>query len=345
MKRAALALVVSVALVLALVPASVGAQPRQERDHTSTMNRLERFLAISETGNLVLDAPKGIVESIDGEVYRSLLAGLGQTNSMIDSGYLVANPDFTLTVTEKLLQDSSQQLAPNRQLVAEGNAVYSVEGAQTLSSSGGVDAIYYHWWGFDLYMSSETTHLIMLMLAAGATAAFIAAFICSVFPPIGQFVGAAIGIAGALVVLGAALLAYFNRHDTGVVVRYVILLGFCGIWSQGPSGNPSWGVIKGYVYYHDPPYGAFPLPGAEVTVAGTGITVFTGQDGCYEIYLEPGTYTLTATHNVFYPQSYHNVQVVNGEQTIRNFTLDPKYPGAPVPLAIPGESSVMEDRR
>ena len=112
-------LMVIVALTLVAQPALAAKQPdnplpgsKIEREYTRAITTLERYLSISETGNIVLNAPKRIVRSIDSEVYQSLLAGLEQTNSMIDSGYLVANPDFTLTVTEKYLEACNQYLEP-----------------------------------------------------------------------------------------------------------------------------------------------------------------------------------------------------------------------------------------
>ena len=78
-------LMVIVAMALVAQPALAAKQPdnpllgsRMEQEYTRATNKLERYLSISETGNIVLDAPKGIVNSIDSEVYQALLAGLEQ---------------------------------------------------------------------------------------------------------------------------------------------------------------------------------------------------------------------------------------------------------------------------
>ena len=234
MIKKVLMLVVCVAVVLALVPSYVGAASpsagagiAQEQEYTKAINKLERYLSISETGNIVLDAPTGIVNSIDSEVYQSLLAGLEQTNSMIDSGYLVCNPDFTLTVTEKYLESSSQYLEPNSQLVAEGNAVYLVEGIQTLSFSG-VNKVVWYWWGFYLYLDNATC----IKICAGlSVAALIALFIPD---PLASKIVA--------VVMGAfaATIAATNIYGRGVKIRFHYIPPFVwpriivptGIWSQ-----------------------------------------------------------------------------------------------------------------
>lgn len=231
-----LMLVVCVAVVAALVPSYVGAASpsevseydiaktgvgagiAQEQEYTEAINKLERFLSISETGNIVLNAPKGIVNSIDSEVYQSLLAGIEQTNSMIDSGYLVCNPDFTLTVTEKYLESSGQYLEPNSQLIAEGNAVYLVEGIQALSSSGGITAIYFYWWGLWIYLSDGACDAIVYALTTtGITASGLAAILAVGGITIPGAIAAI--IVGMLAGIGAATIDYVNRNNTGIKIR------------------------------------------------------------------------------------------------------------------------------
>lgn len=206
-------LMVIVAMTLVAQPALAAKQPdnplpgsKIEQEYTRAINTLERYLSISETGNIVLNAPKRVVNSIDSEVYQSLLAGLEQTNSMIDSGYLVANPDFTLTVTEKYLEASGQYLEPNSQLVAEGNAVI------LSSSSGGITATYSYWWGYWIYLSDATCDAISYALKMGVG---IAAIVGASFPP-----GAPIAIIlGALSGMAAATIDYVNRNNTGIKIR------------------------------------------------------------------------------------------------------------------------------
>jgi len=232
-----LMLVVCVAVVLALVPGYVGAASPSaragltlEQQYTQAIDKLQRYLSISETGNIVLDAPKGIVKSIDSEVYQSLLAGIESTNSMIDSGYLVCNPDFTLTVTEKYLESISQYLEPNSQLVAEGNAVYLVEGIQALSSSGdigiqalsssgGISAVYRYWWGTWTYLSDAACDdLVFAMRMGGGVSAVLIAFLGPAAPIAAIFAG--------VMLIGAQVLDYVNRNNTGIKIRQHYILPF-----------------------------------------------------------------------------------------------------------------------
>jgi hypothetical protein len=204
-----LMLVVCVAVVAALVPSYVGAASpsagaglAQEQQYNQAINKLERFLSISETGNIVLNAPKRIVNSIDSKVYQSLLAGIEQTNSMIDSGYLVCNPDFTLTVTEKYLESCGQYLEPNSQLVAEGNAV------TLLSSSGGVTKVVWHWWGFEFYLSSSYVKWIAAGLYVGS---IVAAFVPEPFA----------SKVAAVLIGGLGVLLTSLDNGNGVIIQFI----------------------------------------------------------------------------------------------------------------------------
>ncbi len=223
---------VIVAMALVAQPALAAKQPdnplpgsRIEREYTSAINKLERYLSISETGNIVLNAPKGVVKSINSEVHQSLLAGLEQTNSMIDSGYMVANPDFTLTVTEKYLEDCNQYLEPGQQLIAEGNAVYLVEGVQTLSYSG-VTKVVWHWWGFHLYLDNALCIRICAGLYFGSAIALIIPD-----PVVSKVV--CIALAGM-----ASTIMATNVYGRGVIIRFHYMppplppVVPTGIWSQ-----------------------------------------------------------------------------------------------------------------
>jgi len=99
------------------------------------------------------------------------------------------------------------------------------------------------------------------------------------------------------------------------------------------GGSPS--GVQGLVGGHCPPVGAIPLQGAKVEVHETGQQAFTNYYGCYEMVLAPGSYTLTASYPTFYGQTYHNVQVVQGQFTQLSYELEPMYPGFPFPLNDP----------
>jgi len=326
-------LVVIVALTLVAQPVLAAQQPdnplpgsKIEQEYTGAIDKLEPYLSISETGNIVLNAPKRIVDSIDSEVYQSLLAALKQTNSMIDSGYLVCNPDLTLSVTEKYLGACSQYLEPGTELVSEGNAVYLVkEGFQTLSSSGGIDAFYRYWWGCWIYLSDATCDEIVFQMGMGATETGLMAII---FSALGVTAPAAVvcAVVSLLLGLGATVIGQINVNNTGIKIRlhgYVIPT-YIGPQSIDPCG------VKGLV--GDAATG-YPLPYSTVTVKESGQVVGeveTDYYGQYAIILPPGTYEITASHIGFYDKTY-TVVVSEGAYTTRNFQLTQQSPG-PIPM-------------
>jgi hypothetical protein len=208
-----LMLMVIVAMALVAQPALAAKQPdnplpgsKIEQQYTQAIDKLQRYLSISETGNIVLNAPKGVVKSINSEVYQTLLAGLEQTNWMIDSGYVVCNPDFTLTYTEEYLEACSQYLEPGSELVAEGNAV-------VLSSpSAGINGFYSYWWGYWIYLSDATCDALVIAMEAGGG---ISTIIAGIFPP---SMPVTIIITGVLLV-GVAAIHAFNTNNTGIKIR------------------------------------------------------------------------------------------------------------------------------
>lgn len=91
--------------------------------------------------------------------------------------------------------------------------------------------------------------------------------------------------------------------------------------------------VMGYVRISTP-YGAIPLQGAKVEVAGD--YAYTNSSGYYEILLPPGSYTLTASYFTFYDKTY-TVAVYPNRLTRRDFVLEQEYPGMPYPLGVPGD--------
>lgn len=202
-------------ILLAVLAMALLAQPALAKptdDYDKATKRLEPFLSLTETGNIVLAPPKGVVNSIDPDVYLSILAGLEQTNLMIDQGYLTAGEDFTLVVTEAYLSSIAAQPA------SANTVVYA--------SYAGVTKIVWYWWGFKVYLS----HYQCVRLEAGLG---IAAAICAMIPePLASKVAAIImaSLVGTIMVT--------DIYDRGVIIRFHYLwivpgmIIYTGMWSQ-----------------------------------------------------------------------------------------------------------------
>ena len=87
---------IAIALISVPQPALAGGPPDIEHDYNVATYKLEPFLSHTETGNIVLEPPVGLVDTIDSGIYQSILSGLELTNQMIDDGYLVCEDDFSL---------------------------------------------------------------------------------------------------------------------------------------------------------------------------------------------------------------------------------------------------------
>jgi hypothetical protein len=326
MVKKLLALVVCLAIVTALAPSYVSAASPDsasrltaEQQFTQAIDKLQPYLSISETGNIVLGAPKGIVESIDSEVYESLLAGLAQTNSMIDDGYLVANPDFTVVVTEECRETCSQSLEPGSDVVAKDNVI-------TMSlTSGGITACYTYWWGCWVYLSDDLCDQLVLAMNIGAG---IGAIIAAVFPPSAPIAGV---IAGVLWI-GASLITYFNADDTGIEFGLFLYVTVFYIGAQtDPCGTLAVTIGDAATGY-PLPYSTFTVKDEETQEVLEGFEdVETDFYGRKAVALPPGTYTVTASHLTFQSVTHHNVVVSDGQSTTQYFLLPQESPG-PIPM-------------
>lgn len=108
-----------------------------------------------------------------------------------------------------------------------------VEGIQALSSSGGIDAVYYYWWGFYVYLSDDTCDALVLAMGGGIGIILI---LTAALGPIGLIAGIAAGI----LTIGASVISYYNRNNTGIKIRFHYIPPFVypriivptGIWPQ-----------------------------------------------------------------------------------------------------------------
>ncbi len=89
------------------------------------------------------------------------------------------------------------------------------------------------------------------------------------------------------------------------------------------------GKLIGYVTDFD---NGFPLVGATVT-ASDGTVATTLDNGYYEMYLEQGTYTVTATMQDYAPEAV-SVDIAAGEETQQDFALKAAIVFSPSPLHV-----------
>lgn len=180
---------------------------------------LQSYLTLTSKGNIVLSAPKNIINKIGQSDYNILLAGVAQTNEMIDKGYLKCDSNFNISVTQEYLNSDSQ-------LKSNGNSVYlNSQGTLAATAASGINAIVWYWWGFKLYLDSTNSNKV----AAGLSVATAVAVLIP-DPTLSKAVALALGVV-------AGLYAYANAAGRGTYARFnyappVTPLLFTGVFSQ-----------------------------------------------------------------------------------------------------------------
>ena len=207
-------LIVAIALISAPQPALADELVDTEQEYTITKHKLQPFLSRTETGNIVLEPPEGLVSTIDSEVYQSVLSGLEMTNQMIDSGYLMCEDDFSLTTTGKyqefLIIAAFDPPLPN-----------GAGGGGNGTDYGVTDVVWY-WWGFEVYLD----HWYVVAIAGGLAAGSVVA---SLVPE--PFASKA---AAALLGIGAWVFASYDTYGKGIILTftYIFPIFFAGIQPQ-----------------------------------------------------------------------------------------------------------------
>jgi hypothetical protein len=196
-------------VALALLTQPILAKPADDTEwqYDKAIQRLEPFLSLTETGNIVLDPPAGVIKHIAPEVYLSILAGLEQTNLMIDQGYLTVGEDFSLAV-------AAESGYTTQAIIVDGGGGYT-----------GVTKVVWYWWGFYLYLS----HYNCVRVEAGLA---ITAAICTLIPE--PLASKLIAIITASLV-GSIMVA--DMYGRGVKIRFHYWITWpniicTGIWSQ-----------------------------------------------------------------------------------------------------------------
>lgn len=152
------------------------------------------------------------------------------------------------------------------------------------------------------------------------------------------------GIAAGVLIIGAAIIDYLNRNDTGIKIR----LNYT--WLPFPPLIPTWvgaqpdacGTVTGQVT-SQATGGALPYSTITATQSGQVIVeVGTDSNGRYAIALSPGTYIVRASYSGYY-EIGQSVTVSDGVSTTLNFQL-PRIiegPGAGCPLLYAWDGSEL----
>ncbi len=218
-------LIVAIALMSAPQPALADGLVDTEQEYTVAIYKLQPFLSRTETGNIVLEPPEGLVSTIDSEIYQSVLSGLEMTNQMIDSGYLICEDDFSLTTTEKY-QESVNQVSVYRPPTTTIRMIdYGDDGPPRPGDAPGDygwTGVVWHWWGFHVYLD----HWYVVAITGSAT---VGGLIAGLVPE--PFASKA---AAAILGIGAWVFASFDTYGKGIILHFTFIfpIFFAGISPQ-----------------------------------------------------------------------------------------------------------------
>jgi len=236
MRIRAIATMLVAALLFLLVPQPASAipavEPRSDAwTYEKAINRVEPFVAVDDDGFVVLDPPRGIVQSLDPAIYQTVLASIEMINSMIAEGYLVCNDDLAITIAEKYVQTVTAQyeqlydeldgsIAVQGNLEVEGNAILYQPlfddlpvlngGGGGGSSTYGVNKVEWFWWGFELYLDYFNSWKV----AAGLGVCVVLAQLLP--PPFNVVVGATLAAV-------AGVIGVYNAYGRGVVITFIVV--------------------------------------------------------------------------------------------------------------------------
>lgn len=217
-------LIVAIVLMAAPQPALADGPVDTEQEYTVAIYKLQPFLSRTETGNIVLEPPEGLVSTIDSEVYQSVLSGLEMINQMIDSGYLICEDDFSLTTTEKY-QESVNQVSvyqpptiTTRMIDMTGGG----GGGGYIPTYYGVTKVVWYWCGFEVYLD----HWYVLAISGGMVAGSIVATLLP--EPLAS------KAAAALLGIGSWVFASHDTYGKGIILTFTFIfpIFFAGIRAQ-----------------------------------------------------------------------------------------------------------------
>ncbi len=184
-------------------------------EYHRAMEFMKPFLMRNGDGTLNIARAVGIV---DDELYHTVKTQIEERiNPMIRQGYLRSDEHEigVLEITEQYLEYAQNQIN-NYQPPAKNGGQYFVgaeDNALTLHNpalnGSGVNKVVWHWYGYELYLDSETAQKVALGYN-------IAGILICMIPEVGAIIG------GALLVEGA-LIGHNNRNGTGVILYYTRL--------------------------------------------------------------------------------------------------------------------------
>ncbi|MDW5416347.1 hypothetical protein R6242_07145 [Iodobacter sp. CM08] len=148
----------------------------------------------------------------DGDIPQEML-------DLVEAGYIVIHPDRNVSITQKyrdhvLTNPHADDLGEERvvSFVGENTIVFSEN--TTSNAAGNVNKITWHWWGYQIYLSSASVYILDGLINNSSTGLM--------NDYLGSYLPTALSYAVALYIFyHQVALHVANQHRKGVILKYI----------------------------------------------------------------------------------------------------------------------------
>lgn len=207
--RRSLCALTLVATTLSPVSATANATPSTHAAYTTTLSQHGQTNSVKEAINrlgpyveyhedeIVLDAPRDVIDSINPDIFDQINAGLRGMNQQIREGKI---------------------------------SVAAIKAGRFQSRDAGENSVTAHWWGYNIKLSNDTfNRLTKVGIGIGSATGILAAMVADGVITIPASIP--IGTIAAVIIGAVGILQPCNWNDRGVQLRYMFV-GLPHCWPQ-----------------------------------------------------------------------------------------------------------------
>jgi hypothetical protein len=208
--KEAITLFMSMSIILSSIPITAFASepnPIISEEYAQSIQNLESFVEKDIDGYLYLNIDAESA-GVDCDYYDKIVADMDYVNSMIASGYLVADEEGQLAITDTYISKVRENVINIRSsVIADGDTLIVKEKPSIVAFAySGVNKVVWRWYGVDLYLNSANANRVASGLGIGAA-------LGALFPDpvVSKAIGVALGV-------NSGIIAYNNAKGRGVII-------------------------------------------------------------------------------------------------------------------------------
>lgn len=173
---------------------SLTAEQKANEKLNKAISKLTKYVVRNEDGTFRVDAPKGITDKIDSEIYDQIIEGMEGINVFVLDGKLRTTREL------KVFDPNDTEL----------------------SIQGNVNKVVYRWYGLDIYMDSTKANQLANALWLGVGGTTVATGVLMMIPGVnGAVLGGGV-VVGGLLTIGAGAVGYANSSGDGIIIKCIL---------------------------------------------------------------------------------------------------------------------------